>query len=77
MVIGLMLSVARKLCLADRFVRERKWEAGSEWVPLKFLGVDVHHKTMGIIGCGGIGAEVAKRAKGFDMVVLHYDIVEN
>jgi len=37
------------------------------------LGHDVHHATLGIIGCGRIGLEVAKRARGFDMKVLYYD----
>jgi D-3-phosphoglycerate dehydrogenase len=74
---GLMLSAARKIILADRFVKDKMWEIGGEWVPLKFLGFDIHHKTIGIIGCGRIGAEIAKRAKGFDMVILYYDILEN
>jgi len=77
MAFTLMLAAARKLILADRFTREGKWEAAGEWVPLQFLGVDIHHKTIGIVGCGRIGSEIAKRAKGFDMTILYYDLVEN
>ncbi len=77
MAFGLMLAVARKLNLANQFVREGKWDVAGEWVPLRFLGFDIHHKTIGIIGCGRIGSEIAKRAKGFDMRILYYDIVEN
>ena len=39
----------------------------------KFMGQDVHHRTLGIVGMGCIGQEVAKRALGFDMKVLYYD----
>jgi glyoxylate reductase len=39
------------------------------------LGRDVHHATLGIIGCGRIGMELAKRARGFDMKVIYYDKV--
>jgi glyoxylate reductase len=39
------------------------------------MGQDVHHSTLGIIGLGRIGQEVAKRALGFDMKVMYYDTV--
>jgi D-3-phosphoglycerate dehydrogenase len=74
---GLMLMTARKLSLADRFVKAKGWHVGGEWVAWKFLGFDVHHKTIGIIGLGRIGTGVARRAKGFDMTILYYDIVKN
>src|SRR4030042_4157689 len=77
MAFGLMFAAARKWALVDKFVKEGKWDVGGEWIPLQFLGVDIHHKTIGIVGCGRIGSEVAKRAKGFDMTILYYDIVEN
>jgi glyoxylate reductase len=38
------------------------------------LGPDVHHATLGILGFGRIGREIAKRARGFDMQVLYYDV---
>jgi len=42
---------------------------------MEMLGCDVHHKTLGIIGLGRIGAAVAKRARGFSMKVIYYDVV--
>ncbi|WP_455283588.1 NAD(P)-dependent oxidoreductase, partial [[Eubacterium] cellulosolvens] len=44
------------------------------WGPMILLGHDVHDATLGIIGLGRIGSEVAKRARGFDMKVIYYDI---
>lgn len=65
---SLILAIARRLGEGERIVREGRWGA---WNPFAFLGRDVHHSTLGIIGLGRIGAEVAKRAKGFDMRVLY------
>jgi glyoxylate reductase len=39
------------------------------------LGPDVHHATLGVVGFGRIGREMAKRGRGFDMRVLYYDVV--
>lgn len=61
---ALMLAVARHLPTADRSVRSGGWNG---WV-----ADDVNHKTLGILGFGAIGKEVAKRARGFDMTVLAY-----
>ena len=44
------------------------------WGPMEMLGCDINHKTLGIIGLGEIGSAVAKRAKGFSMRVVYYDI---
>ncbi|RPJ25899.1 MAG: D-glycerate dehydrogenase [Planctomycetaceae bacterium] len=70
---ALLLAAARRLCEAERFVRNGEWTTnrGSE----ALLGADVHHATLGIIGLGRIGSAVARRATGFDMRVLYYDIV--
>jgi glyoxylate reductase len=65
---ALLLAIARRLGEGERIVREGRWGA---WNPFAFLGRDVHHATLGIIGLGRIGAGVAKRAKGFDMHVLY------
>ncbi|XP_041463477.1 probable 2-ketogluconate reductase [Lytechinus variegatus] len=49
-------------------------EASTSWeVPLRLIGHDVHHATLGIVGMGWIGFEVAKRAKGFQMKVLYHN----
>jgi len=68
LVFTLILGSARRICEAERIVREGRWRS---WSPFSFLGRDVHHATLGILGLGRIGMEVAKRAKGFDMQVLY------
>jgi glyoxylate reductase len=67
---ALLLAAARRVAEGERNVREGKWKT---WGPMIMLGHDVHHATLGIIGLGRIGAEVAKRAKGFDMKILYHD----
>lgn len=67
---ALLLAAARRVVEADRYTRDGKWKT---WGPAVLLGHDVHHATLGIIGCGRIGLEVAKRAGGFDMKVLYCD----
>ncbi len=67
LTLGLLLSVARKIPQADRSVKEGKWERR------KFVGIELRGKTIGVIGLGRIGYEVAKRAKAFDMNVIAYD----
>jgi glyoxylate reductase len=65
---ALLMSAARRVVEADRFTREGKWKT---WGPMLLLGQDVHHATLGIVGLGRIGAEVAKRGRGFDMRLLY------
>jgi glyoxylate reductase len=65
---ALILAIARRLGEGERIVREGRWGV---WHPFDFLGRDVHHATLGIIGLGRIGAAVAQRAKGFDMRILY------
>lgn len=71
---GLILSAARNITFADRYIRTGKWHG---WGPKQFLGIDVYGKTLGIIGLGRIGYAVAKRAQGFNMKLLFYDVVRN
>jgi glyoxylate reductase len=66
---ALMLAVARELIPADAYVRTGKYLG---WSPSLFVGTDVHHKTMGIIGFGRIGFALARRAAGFDMKILYH-----
>ncbi len=65
--IALMLSLARQIPQANASLKGGKWERN------KFMGIEVRGKTLGIIGLGNIGAEVARRARGMDMKVLGYD----
>jgi glyoxylate reductase len=66
---AMMLGIARRIVESDRFTREGKFHG---WQGDMFLGGDVYGKTLGVIGCGEIGAAVARRAIGFDMRVLYH-----
>jgi glyoxylate reductase len=68
----LLMAAARRVVEADRYTREGKWQS---WMPMLFLGQDVHHATLGLVGLGRIGAAMARRAHGFDMTVLYHDVV--
>ncbi|MCD6479712.1 hypothetical protein J7L65_02875, partial [Candidatus Bathyarchaeota archaeon] len=63
---GLIIALARRLIEADRFVRER-WALRRGRLP---FGFDLEGKTLGIIGLGRIGSEVARRAQGFGVKVI-------
>jgi D-3-phosphoglycerate dehydrogenase len=63
----MMMSLARHLPTADASVHQGKWERG------KFVGTQLAGKTLGIVGLGRIGREVARRAAGLDMKVIGYD----
>jgi len=68
LAIGHMLSLARSLTVADKSMKEGKWEKK------KFEGYELYKKTLGIIGLGRIGRETARIGfYGFDMNVLGYD----
>jgi len=69
---ALLLAISRRIAEADRHVRSGKWVHA--WGPHMFIGSDVHGKTLGIIGLGRIGSTVAKRAKGFYMDLIYYDV---
>jgi D-3-phosphoglycerate dehydrogenase len=64
---ALLLAMARKLPQAHAHLKGGKWERE------RFLGAEVYGKTLGIVGLGRIGAEVARRAQGFAMTVIAYD----
>jgi len=66
----LLMSAGRRLVEADKYCRAGKYEG---WGPMLFLGHDIHHKTLGIVGMGRIGQGMARRAQGFDMRVLYTD----
>jgi len=65
--LALMLSLARHLCRADSTTRAGKWEKKS------LQGTELRGKTLGIIGLGRIGLEVARRARAFEMKAIAYD----
>ena len=69
---ALLMAAARRLTEGYDYVRADRWKT---WGPLLLLGTDVHHATLGIIGFGRIGREMARRAAGFDMTVLYHDAV--
>lgn len=64
---GLMLSVARKIAIADKSVKENKWEKS------RFMGVELRNKTLGVVGMGRIGSQVVSRCKAFEMDTIVYD----
>ncbi|UCG29159.1 MAG: D-glycerate dehydrogenase [candidate division WOR-3 bacterium] len=70
LTVGLMLSIARRIVEGDRYVRSGGFTG---WAPELLLGSDFHGKKLGIIGMGRIGRAVARRAHGFDMILLYYD----
>ena len=67
---ALLMAAARRVVEGDRFTRRGLWKT---WGPMIMMGQDIHRATLGVVGLGRIGKEVAKRAKGFDMKVLYYD----
>jgi D-3-phosphoglycerate dehydrogenase len=67
LTIGLMVSLARNIPRADFTTRAGQWEKKS------LQGTEVNGKTLGIVGLGRIGAEVARRAQAMNMAILAYD----
>ena len=70
---ALLLSAARRVVEADRYIRQGNWRNDNAWSPEFFTGKDVSGATLGIIGLGAIGQAVATRAAGFGMQVLAYN----
>jgi len=68
-VFTLILGISRKLVEASISAKKGLWEG------TKYTGIKIYQKVLGIVGLGGIGKKVAKRALGFDMEVLYYDIL--
>jgi lactate dehydrogenase-like 2-hydroxyacid dehydrogenase len=68
---SLLMAAARRIAEADAYVRRGDWKIafGVQY----FLGQDIHHATLGIIGMGRIGQAVARRARGFDMRVVYHN----
>jgi glyoxylate reductase len=70
---ALLMAVARRIVEADKYVRTGQWKVG--WHPSMLQGRDVYNATLGVVGAGRIGQAVAKRATGFDMKILFYDVI--
>ncbi len=68
---ALLMAAARRVVEGDRYTRAGKWKT---WGLTVLLGQDVYGATLGLIGLGRIGTAMAKRAKGFEMRVLYYDL---
>ena len=68
MVFGLFLSIARQIPFSAQEVKEKKWP--------RVVGNEIFQKTLGVIGTGRIGKEVIRRAQGFNMKVLCYDVFQ-
>ena len=67
---ALLLGAARRTSESERWVREGSWELAFH--PTHWLGRDVHESTLGIVGLGQIGREIARRARGFDMRIIYH-----
>ena len=65
--LALMFAAARQIGAADVSTQAGKWEKN------RFMGVELYAKTLGLIGCGNIGALVAERALALKMKVIAYD----
>jgi len=69
---ALLISLARKITVADRVMRTKKW--GNWTSPSKlYLGIDLKGKTLGIVGMGRIGRSLARKAEAFGMNLLAFD----
>ena len=66
----LMLGTARRITEVERRIRNGEWTG---WQLKQWLGVDVHHETLGIVGMGRIGQAIARRAFGFEMKVIYHN----
>jgi len=66
---ALMIAAGRKLVEADRLVRHGLWRT---WGPETLLGRDLEGSTLGIVGMGGVGRELALRARAFGMRILYH-----
>lgn len=70
LTIGLMITLARKISLADSLMK------AGEWPKHRLLGIELKGKTLGIIGFGRIGRRVARLATPFQMKIIAYDIAD-
>ena len=70
MTFALLMAAARNIVIGDRYARGPEFTL---YDPSILLGYEIHGSTLGIIGLGNIGRQVARRAQGFDMTVLYHN----
>ena len=74
-IFGILLAAARRIPELDHFVKSGDWK---QHLTTEQYAIDVHHKTLGIIGMGKIGSAIAKRGHlGFDMNILYHNRTRN
>lgn len=69
LVFGFIISLARNICLGNKEVRDGLWNKRS--------GISLYKKTLGVVGTGNIGLSVIRRAVGFNMNIIAYDLNQN
>src|SRR5215212_5915612 len=74
MTFALLLTAARNLVIGERYARSADF---THYDPNILIGSEVHGATLGIVGMGNIGRQVARRARGFDMTVLYHNRTRN
>ena len=67
---ALLMATARHIQTSEHWLRAGRWQG---FRMMDWLGTDVHHATLGILGMGRIGQAVARRALGFDMKVIYHN----
>ncbi len=65
--VALMLALARNVPQANASLKAGKW------LRKDFMGTEIRHKTLGVVGLGNVGSEVARRCRGLDMDIIAYD----
>jgi lactate dehydrogenase-like 2-hydroxyacid dehydrogenase len=68
---ALLMAAARRITETERRLRSGEWKKG--FALQQWLGTDIHHARLGIIGMGRIGQTIARRASGFDMTVSYHN----
>ncbi len=68
---ALLMTAARRITETEGRLRRGEWKKG--FALQQWLGTDIHHATLGIIGMGRIGQTIAKRALGFEMTVKYFN----
>ncbi len=71
LILGLILSLLRSIPAGNQGLKDNKW------IKKQIKGFELRGKTIGVIGCGNVGIELAKRALAFEMEVLGCDVVES